>query len=112
MPAGKKAPALGQRQRELIAKALAEPRRVLILENIGGHGEPMPCAELCTMHDISQATLSHHVKELETAGLIRGTRQGKFMIYELEREVLREYAEGLAGLTRRPVRRPRAGRRP
>jgi predicted transcriptional regulator len=39
----------------------------------------MPRGELCGRHDISQATMSRHVKELENAGLIRGTRSGKFI---------------------------------
>jgi ArsR family transcriptional regulator len=63
---------------ELIAKALAE-RRVRILQDISEFGRPMPCGELCGKHDISQARVSHHIKELENAGLIRGPRSGKFM---------------------------------
>jgi DNA-binding transcriptional ArsR family regulator len=68
--AGSKKVVLSERQLELIAKALAEPRRVRILQDISDFGEAMPCGELCGRHDISQATMSHHVKELENAGLI------------------------------------------
>ncbi len=89
---------LTERQVELIAKALAEPRRVRILEEIGAYGGPMPCSDLCSLHDCGQATMSHHVKELENAGLIQGTRKGKCMDYVLKPEVLRAYASRIAGI--------------
>jgi ArsR family transcriptional regulator, arsenate/arsenite/antimonite-responsive transcriptional repressor len=91
---------LSEKQMELIAKALAEPRRVRILQDISEFGEPMPCGALCGKHDISQATMSHHFKELENAGLIRGTRRGKFMNYTLEREILRAYSKRIAEISR------------
>ena len=91
---------LSERQMELIAKALAEPRRVRILQDISEFGEPMPCGELCGKHDIRQATMSHHVKELENAGLIRRTRRGKFMNYTLERDILRAYSNRIAEISK------------
>ena len=91
---------LSERQMELIAKALAEPRRVRILQDISEFGEPMPCGALCGKHDISQATMSHHVKELENAGLIRGTRRGKFINYTLERDTLRAYSSRIAEISK------------
>jgi ArsR family transcriptional regulator, arsenate/arsenite/antimonite-responsive transcriptional repressor len=87
---------LSEGQIHLISKALADPRRLELLRQIGRCKEPSQCADIKECHEVSAATLSHHMKELETAGLVRVTREGKFASYTLRRDVLGAYTEQLA----------------
>jgi DNA-binding transcriptional ArsR family regulator len=88
--------ALGEEQIHLIAKALADPRRFELLRQIGSCSTPVQCGTIKDCHPVSAATLSHHMKELEVAGLVRAEREGKFVSYTLRRDVLQAYMEQLA----------------
>ena len=87
---------LSQQQIHLIAKALADPRRYDLLRQIGGSNGATACEHIKNCHQVSAATLSHHMKELETAGLVHAVREGKFVSYTLCRDVLQAYTEALA----------------
>lgn len=87
---------LTDRQLTLIARALADPRRYEILQKIGRSDASCACGDIRNCLPISPATLSHHMKELENAGLIDAQREGKFVNYTLRRDVLQAYLERLS----------------
>ena len=57
------------------------------LERIAAAPVPLSCAEAKEALCISPATLSHHIKELEAAGLVHVEREGKFIYLSLKSEV-------------------------
>jgi ArsR family transcriptional regulator len=86
---------LSDNQMRRIAKALADPRRCEILKQIGASNGAISCRDVRGCQPVSAATLSHHVKELETAGLLTIVRKGKFADLVLRRDVLRAYLDHL-----------------
>ncbi|ADV84689.1 ArsR/SmtB family transcription factor [Terriglobus saanensis] len=87
---------LDDRSFHLIAKALSDPNRFCILQKIGSAKETFACSNLREGMSISAPTLSHHIKELENAGLIRIERVGKFINLELQRDVWNAYLKQLS----------------
>src|SRR5947209_6619194 len=76
----KRAMTLSRARRTTILKALADPNRFALLERIARSscGE-LGCSELREALRVAPATLSHHLKELEAAALIKVRREGKFV---------------------------------
>lgn len=93
--AGKKKTELDDNQVLLIAKALADARRYEILTRLREHEKALPCGTIRECMNVNPATFSHHMKELEMAGLIRAVREGKFVSYLLRHEVIDAYFERL-----------------
>jgi len=85
-------------RRTAILKALADPRRFELLVRIASAPSPLSCAEAGTALPICAATLSHHIKELETAGVISIRRVGKFHYMSLRPGVLEALASSLIAL--------------
>ena len=84
---------MSEDQVQLIAKALADPRRYEILKKICSGDGATPCSDMRECVDVSAATLSHHMKELETAGLVRSEKDGKYVLYFPQTQVLRAYLD-------------------
>ncbi|HEX9201899.1 MAG TPA: metalloregulator ArsR/SmtB family transcription factor [Acidobacteriaceae bacterium] len=90
------APRLTEDRFHLIARALADPRRYDLLRRIGEAGDTLTCESIRSCCDVTAATISHHMKELETAGLVESAREGKFVTYRLRREILNAYLARMA----------------
>jgi ArsR family transcriptional regulator len=97
-----KSPRLTRARRTSILKALADPRRFELLERIAKAGCPLGCAQARAALPISAATLSHHIKELESAGLIHVRRDGKFHFLTLRSGALKSLVDVLATLSTDP----------
>ena len=67
-------------------KALGHESRYLIYNLI--KKKEMCICELSTILDFTQPTISHHVKILEQAGLIKGVKSGKFIHYQKKSNLL------------------------
>ena len=89
---------LTRARRTALLKALADPKRFELLERIAKASCPLGCMEARSALAISPATLSHHIKELETAGLITIRREGKFHFLSLRPAVLEALVATLSSL--------------
>lgn len=66
----------------LTAKALADPTRVRLL--VALRGRELCVCELCDALEISQSTVSTHLKLIREAGLVRTRKEGKWIYYAPE----------------------------
>ena len=81
------------RELEDFAGALASKERLIILKSLK---EKDRCVcELEAILDKSQSTISHHLRKLERANLIRSWKRGSYTYYGLEKEQLNSYLKVL-----------------
>ncbi len=81
-----------------IAKALGHPARIAIVEFLA-KSEACICTDIVDILPLSQPTVSQHLRELKSAGIIKGTVEGNAICYCLNQEVLsilKEYIGKLA----------------
>ncbi len=76
-----------------ISKALADPQRREILQKLVS--ARLNCSDIHAMFDVSQPTVSHHLKELAIAGIVEREKQGQFCFYHVKAEVLSAYVTEL-----------------
>ena len=90
-----------------LLKALADPVRLRLLSLVASHegGEACVC-DLNDAFDLSQPTISHHLKVLHEAGLLDRSKRGVWVYYTLRRDVLTDVAGLLGGVTARSSGHP------
>ena len=70
-----------------IFKALADPTRVAIVNRLSGAGSVCVC-DLTAAFELSQPTVSHHLRVLREAGLVESHRRGTWADYRLVPEAI------------------------
>ena len=79
-----------------IAKALGDPVRVQLVDVLGKHAGKVCVCELVPLFEISQPTLSHHLKVLRDAGLVDSERRGLWAYYYVLPDALKELSAWLS----------------
>ena len=79
-----------------VAKALSDPIRVQLVDVLRQHAGEVCVCELVPLFDVSQPTLSHHLKKLREAGIVGVERRGLWAYYHVLPNAMKELSEWLS----------------
>ena len=79
-----------------IAKALGDPIRLQLVDVLRKHAGKVCVCELVPLFELSQPTVSHHLKVLREAGIVDSERRGLWAFYYVVPEALDEFAGWLS----------------
>ena len=79
-----------------IAKALGDPVRMQLVDVLRKHAGKVCVCELVPLFDLSQPTISHHLKKLREAGIVGSERQGLWAYYYVNPDALEEVSAWLS----------------
>jgi ArsR family transcriptional regulator, arsenate/arsenite/antimonite-responsive transcriptional repressor len=78
-----------------VAKALGDPVRLQLVDVLRKHAGKVCVCELVPLFDLSQPTVSHHLKVLRDAGIVGSERQGLWAYYYVIPDTLKELSAWL-----------------
>jgi len=79
-----------------VAKALGDPVRLQLVDVLRKHAGKVCVCELVPLFDLSQPTVSHHLKVLRGAGIVGSERQGLWAYYYVIPDALQELSAWLS----------------
>jgi ArsR family transcriptional regulator, arsenate/arsenite/antimonite-responsive transcriptional repressor len=79
-----------------LAKALGDPVRLQLVDVLRRHAGKVCVCELVPLFDISQPTLSHHLRKLRDAGIVDSERRGLWSYYYVLPDALAPLAAWLS----------------
>lgn len=83
-------------QMAAVAKALGDPIRLQLVDVLRKHAGKVCVCELVPLFEVSQPTLSHHLKVLRQAGIVDSERQGLWAYYYVVPNALKEMSTWLS----------------
>jgi ArsR family transcriptional regulator len=82
-----------------VLKALADPVRLRLLSLVASHADGEACVcDLNDAFDLSQPTISHHLKVLHESGLLERSKRGVWVYYRVQRAALADLGALLGGV--------------
>lgn len=82
---------MNAKKAEKIAKALADPNRLLIIKEIKKQRDCLYCVDLGDIVDLTQPSISHHLKILTDVEIVVAEKEGRNVKYKLNNDILDEY---------------------
>lgn len=79
-----------------IAKALSDPVRLQLVDVLRKHAGKVCVCELVPLFDLTQPTVSHHLKVLRAAGIVASERRGLWAYYYVTPDSLKELSAWLS----------------
>ncbi|MEZ5074179.1 MAG: metalloregulator ArsR/SmtB family transcription factor [Solirubrobacterales bacterium] len=92
-------PDIGRAQAERlaeVAKALGDPVRMQLVDVLRRHAGKVCVCELVPLFELSQPTVSHHLRKLRDAGIVGSERRGLWAYYYVEPDALKELSAWLS----------------
>jgi ArsR family transcriptional regulator len=86
-----------------LLQAAADPTRLAILRQLSAEG-PVCACDFTACCDVSQPTVSHHLKVLREAGWVTPERRGNWIWYSIRPEAVARFRELAGGLQPAPAR--------
>jgi ArsR family transcriptional regulator len=80
----------------VVAKALGDPIRIQLVDVLRKHAGKVCVCELVPLFELSQPTVSHHLKVLRQAGVVDSERRGLWAYYYVRPEALEELSAWLS----------------
>lgn len=95
----------GDRRRSLVLifKALGDDTRLEVFRLIAGQSEPVCVCDIVAQFDVSQPTISHHLRVLREAGLITVSRNGNWSFFSVDADANSQLRAVFALLALEPV---------
>lgn len=85
---------------ERISRALGDQTRLMIYQEIASRDQ-MNCSDIASLRGVTQATVSHHLKTLNEAGLIECRRKGQFIYNRAVPKTMQNYIRALSRMVRK-----------
>ena len=79
-----------------VAKAIGDPVRLTLIDVLRRHAGKVCVCELVPLFDLSQPTVSHHLKKLRDAGIVGSEREGLWAYYYVIPDALKELSAWLS----------------